>query len=488
MEPQKIINGVESDMKPNRVVFVAKLNPSPERLHLLQQDIGDHFSMFGTVQRILLSGRNCKKNDSASAAEKRNQDDQNFGVEIVDGPNRTNRPSLVPPFAFVEMETTPQAQRAIEDFERRNEQRDYSRLFGYLAYATGKIEYMDHFLKQQQGRKQTAKAIRQERRAILKQWTGAVSNCGTGILLETHKSHEERLKDWLKTLRSKNGINLCTVAEDSLQLFKSASLLFLNSTTMDPHFLLEKIQTTWYVSTNIHRITVMNKVVDSSFEGRLRDDIVPAIIDKVRNEAARMTQEPAVDAEEQDGLSDSQSATVVRVFVSPSKLQKPLLKLLGQHLDNQSEQAIEFSHKNATHTMSVIQAHSEEDSENDGIFLVGRLESIKPAQKHNPRKSKTALELDDFYPVKAEPATEAAMDHDNWKIALYYVYVYQTPSQLQEHIDFQRKLCERLQLNGRVRVSREGTPFYKSRLLLPSRGAMLTFLHFSFCGPLFATA
>lgn len=47
--------------------------------------------------------------------------------------------------------------------------------------------------------------------------------------------------------------------------------------------------------------------------------------------------------------------------------------------------------------------------------------------------------------------------HDKWRIALYYIYIELTaPSQVESHIDAQRKFCEQHGLKGRIRVSTEG--------------------------------
>lgn len=49
-----------------------------------------------------------------------------------------------------------------------------------------------------------------------------------------------------------------------------------------------------------------------------------------------------------------------------------------------------------------------------------------------------------------------AYQHSLWRIALYYIYIEMTPTQVESHINLQRHICEELGLKGRIRVSQEG--------------------------------
>ena len=47
--------------------------------------------------------------------------------------------------------------------------------------------------------------------------------------------------------------------------------------------------------------------------------------------------------------------------------------------------------------------------------------------------------------------------HSSWRIALYYIYVdFPSNEEVQEHVQFQKKLCESMGFQGRIRVSSEG--------------------------------
>ena len=46
--------------------------------------------------------------------------------------------------------------------------------------------------------------------------------------------------------------------------------------------------------------------------------------------------------------------------------------------------------------------------------------------------------------------------HDDWRIALYYIYIDLTPLEVDAHIGIQRNYCEEHGLKGRIRVSTEG--------------------------------
>eukprot|EP00536_Pseudo-nitzschia_multiseries_P004398 jgi/Psemu1/253558/estExt_Genewise1Plus.C_730025 len=54
----------------------------------------------------------------------------------------------------------------------------------------------------------------------------------------------------------------------------------------------------------------------------------------------------------------------------------------------------------------------------------------------------------------ADPSRSSC--HEKFRIALYYIYIQLTPSQVRSHIDTQRAVCEKHGLKGRIRVSTEG--------------------------------
>jgi len=73
-----------------------------------------------------------------------------------------------------------------------------------------------------------------------------------------------------------------------------------------------------------------------------------------------------------------------------------------------------------------------------------------PSEELSPKESKESgsdVNIDDG---------QLQFCHNLWRIALYYIYVEMTPSQVKSHIDVQRRACEELGLMGRVRVSHEG--------------------------------
>ncbi|KAG7366036.1 rhodanese domain containing protein [Nitzschia inconspicua] len=435
------------DSTTSKRLFVAKLNPSLERRHFLKQDLLEHFSRFGNVQTIFLSGRNCTnhKIQLMSDTGDRNMDSTLYGGGFH---------PAVPPFAFVDMETEEQAGMAIADFNERKEQRGTSYLFGYLAYGTKDMEDVDQSLKQQWHRKQVAATIRQERRELLQEWADTSPSDGNKLVLEIHKSHQERLKEWLETLQSDEGTKMCKVATSSIPVSKSASLLLLNATLNDPTPLVQRIRTTWYVASNVHRIMIMDRASDAAVEGSLCKNVAPAILDRICVERQKLG-ENGPDRGELSDASASEKSMVVRLIVSPTKLQMPLLKILWGNLDTQNDKgtptAIDFSHDGATHSLSVIQAYGDVHDKEEGIYLIGRLESPSADQRDDTVNASNVSHVDsDNLP------NEASLDHEEWKIALYYVYVDLPPPVLKQHIDFQKRLCKQLQLNGRVRVSQEG--------------------------------
>ena len=66
---------------------------------------------------------------------------------------------------------------------------------------------------------------------------------------------------------------------------------------------------------------------------------------------------------------------------------------------------------------------------------------------------------------KEGQATDNDGGHGLWRIALYYIYIEMTPSQVKSHIDTQKRTCEELGLKGRIRVSEEGVNAVLSGLL-----------------------
>lgn len=61
--------------------------------------------------------------------------------------------------------------------------------------------------------------------------------------------------------------------------------------------------------------------------------------------------------------------------------------------------------------------------------------------------------------VDKDTSDDSAVDtdpklHTSWRVALYYYYV--DLSNVPEHVEFHRRLCEGLSLNGRIRISSEG--------------------------------
>eukprot|EP00980_Cylindrotheca_fusiformis_P003335 scaffold746_cov123-Cylindrotheca_fusiformis.AAC.23 len=70
------------------------------------------------------------------------------------------------------------------------------------------------------------------------------------------------------------------------------------------------------------------------------------------------------------------------------------------------------------------------------------------------RKSCSMTEpIDKTLPTEAGPEIDLS-NHESWRVALYYYYV--ELSDVPNHVDFQRTLCEGMSLNGRIRVSSEG--------------------------------
>jgi hypothetical protein len=437
-------NVVES----NRVLFVAQLL-CPSNGRNVKENLCHYFSKFGKVRDVFVSTRNGpnKNKDHALSIDC----DNPIAPETIEPmQRRCRRKSPIPSFAFVEMETPQEAKLAMKEYlqysMQQQQQNHQSRLFGYLAFATR--------IGQQNSQRDIEIMLeRNNRLALLEEWARATPNTGTGIVLEIHKSHEQRLHVWLEGLRTCQG-NLAVTVSGSINISKSTTLLLLNTSLPDPSVLLQDVQSTWYVAPNIHRVTVVDKDSESIIKGSIRHNLVPAILQRVQMEA-------------NETLNTKTALIKVRLTVFPTKMQMPLLRFLWHELDAQQKDGpaiVDFSHESASHALSVLRVYGNDrrktdelDDDDDGIFVIGRLQKIQAAPIANSREVSEASEVIGIERSVDNDSSEEQMNHDDWKIGLYYLYVDLTPLQIQQHIDLQQRLCERLHLNGRVRVSYEGT-------------------------------
>jgi hypothetical protein len=434
----------------NRVLFVAQLL-CPSNGRNVKENLCHYFSKFGKVRDVFVSTRN-GPNKNIDHALRIDCDNPIAPEPIEPMQRRCRRESPIPSFAFVEMETLHEAKLAMKEYlqysMQQQQQNHQSRLFGYLAFAT-------RIRQQKSQRHIEISLIRNNRLTLLEVWARATRNNGTGVVLEIHKSHEQRLHVWLEGLRTSQG-NMAVTVSGSINISKWTTLLLLNTSLPDPSVLLQDVQSTWYVAPNIHRVTVVDKDSESIIKGSIRHNLVPAILQKVRMVAKHTLNTTAL--------------IKVRLTVFPIKMQMPLLRLLWHELDAQQKDRpaiFDFSHENASHSLSVLRVYgddrrkTDELDDDDEIFVIGRLLSVQTAPIADSREASKASNAVRIERSVDNDSSEEQLNHDDWKIGLYYLYVDLTPLQIQQHIDLQQRLCERLHLNGRVRVSYEGTSWRK---------------------------
>ena len=364
------------------------------------------------------TGNNCAGNTEMSTEQVRHKLDRLFSkyglvheifLSDKEDPNmmkERNPDKRRPPFGFVAMETTQQAQAALKALSISQQQKEQGvlndrRLFRDVAPA--------HIHKEKRIKPDISEKELAEYRKRL------ISIRQTNLVCQVHSSHLDRFRDFvlerndnvsvINSFSAPKGTSFLLIKVDEAE---SSERTCLPSnvgvaTTIDDN--IDHLQRfsrllwqTWFVAPNLNRITLLDthgkrrrslEENDSSnnddshiSQGNIRTGVVPAIY---------------------RSLSQLKHNEVsLRVAIFPPKLHETLLEELEDYNQARKEKssndcckniAVHFSPGNPTHTISIIQVHpgvavnTKANGDNDkALYIIGSLEAVIPVKAKSQRK------------------------------------------------------------------------------------------------------
>ena len=403
------------------------------RPHLSQEEVKKElkvlFSFYGTVQDVYLSEG--KKLDSTTST------------------TTTTKHHLLPsPFGFVAMETTEEAKLAINAMTKgtpsyikaqlhnnssSNTVSDIRKrllriqLFRDIAPAKTYKSKHNAYNKKERKQKHLWKEYR-ERRLFIRNDndTNTKRSSSANIICQVSTSHMERFKDYVLNSSSTSDRTTIVKFVGCVAIQKCTSLLLLrvddsnkdNYSKSDGIDYLERFSQrlwdTWYVAPNLNRITIVNVNNDSDIkhiliEGNIRKGVIPAIFNSIDAiHLKKLDVEYDVNDDTIDWDVDPTIVTPlrVRVAVFPPKLQTIVLQELDNYLNNMADHLggsdmaaanaalfpVEFTPKNPTHTISIIQLHpgvdvvNGNDNDKEALYVLGRLETNQFINSNHAKK------------------------------------------------------------------------------------------------------
>ena len=218
---------------------------------------------------------------------------------------------------------------------------------------------------------QPAQAMRNQKQLKLDQeWKRKFELASkSNIICQVHTSHVERLIDYVSNTTDKNLPESIKVSiMGSLSSTNTMSLVFLG-VLPQPKVFVEWLESIWFVQPKIHRIFTFDGSTNDEtssvkdypwiIRGSLETDVVQAIWKKV------------------SGDKKDQTKFVIRLHVFPPRQQLPLLQALEQTRQNHPREAIQFSPKNSTHTVGIIQLDSGSGPDKKGgLYVATPLQKI----------------------------------------------------------------------------------------------------------------